>query len=125
MSPTFTDRELDVMAVLWERGSATVREVQEQLEPDLAYTTVLTILRTLEAKGHVRHEPEGRAHRYHATVARDAAGASALRRLVSKVFEGSPEALLTQLVSDEELSEEDLRRLRRLLDERLGGEVRR
>lgn len=123
MSPTFTDRELDIMAVLWERGSATVREVQERLEPDLAYTTVLTILRTLEAKGHVRHEPEGRAHRYHATVERDAAGASALRRLVSKVFEGSPEALLTQLVADEELSEEDLRRLRRTLDERLGKEA--
>ncbi|UCC85238.1 MAG: BlaI/MecI/CopY family transcriptional regulator [Gemmatimonadota bacterium] len=123
MSPTFTDRELDVMAVLWECGSATVREVQERLEPDLAYTTVLTILRTLEAKGHVRHEPEGRAHRYYATVERDAAGASALRRLVSKVFEGSPEALLTQLVSNEELSDEDLRRLRRLLDERLGKEA--
>lgn len=123
MSPTFTDRELDVMAVLWECGSATVREVQERLEPDLAYTTVLTVLRTLEAKGHVAHELEGRAHRYHATVARDAAGASALRRLVSKVFEGSPEALLTQLVSDEELSEEDLRRLRRTLDERLGEEA--
>jgi BlaI family penicillinase repressor len=125
MSPTFTDRELDVMAVLWECGSATVREVQERLEPDLAYTTVLTVLRTLEAKGHVAHELEGRAHRYHATVARDAAGASALRRLVSKVFEGSPEALLTQLVSDEELSEEDLRRLRRTLDERLGEEAER
>ncbi|NIN73384.1 MAG: BlaI/MecI/CopY family transcriptional regulator [Gemmatimonadetes bacterium] len=123
MSPTFTDRELDVMAVLWERGSATVREVQERLEPDLAYTTVLTVLRTLEAKGHVRHEPQGRAHRYFATVERDAAGASALRRLVSRVFEGSPEALLTQLVSDEELSEEELRRLRRTLDARLGEEA--
>jgi len=125
MNPTFTDRELDVMAVLWEHGPATVREVQERLEPDLAYTTVLTVLRTLEAKGHVRHEPEGRAHRYHPMVARDTAGASALRRLVSKVFEGSPEALLTQLVADEQLSEEELRSLRRLLDERLGKEAER
>jgi predicted transcriptional regulator len=119
MSVSFTDRELDVMAVLWEVGSATVRDVQERLEPDLAYTTVLTILRTLEAKGHVRHEPEGRAHRYFPVVARDEAGSTALRQLLSKVFSGSPEALMTQLVSDRSLTEEDLRRLRRLLDERL------
>jgi predicted transcriptional regulator len=119
MATPFTDRELDVMAVLWELGSATVREVQNRLEPDLAYTTVLTILRTLEAKGHVRHEPEGRAHRYHPTVRRNEAGASALRRLVKKVFSGSPAALLTQIVSDHDLSEQELLRLRRLLDERL------
>lgn len=125
MPPSFTDRELDVMAVLWELGSATVRQVQQRLEPDLAYTTVLTILRVLEAKGHVRHEPDGRAYRYLPTVARDEAGASAIRRLVSKVFRGSPEALLTQLVSDERLSDEDLLRLRQLLDERLREEEER
>ncbi len=122
MSPHFTDRELDLMAVLWEMGSATVRQVQERLEPDLAYTTVLTILRVLEAKGHVRHEPDGRAHRYLPTVAQDEAKASALRRLLAKVFSGSPEALLTQLVADDNLSDEELHRLRRLLDERLDGE---
>jgi predicted transcriptional regulator len=122
MPASFTDRELDVMSVLWQLGSATVRQVQEALEPDLAYTTVLTILRVLEGKGHVRHEPDGRAHRYIPTVARDEAGASALQRLVSKVFSGSPEALLTQLVADEGLSEEDLLRLRKLLDERLSEE---
>ncbi len=122
MATSFTDRELDIMAVLWQRGSATVREVREQLEPDLAYTTVLTILRTLEAKGHVRHESEGRAHRYFPVVARDEAGTTALRQLVSKLFSGSPEALLTHLVADGSLSDEDLRRMRRLLDERLEGE---
>ena len=122
MSPHFTDRELDVMAVLWELGSATVRQVQARLEPDLAYTTVLTILRVLESKGHVRHEPDGRAHRYLPTVAQEEAKASALRRLLAKVFSGSPEALLTQLVSDDNLSDEELHRLRRLLDDRLDGE---
>jgi BlaI family transcriptional regulator, penicillinase repressor len=122
MGASFTGRELDIMAVLWETGSATVREVQEGLEPDLAYTTVLTILRTLEAKGHLRHEPEGRAHRYYPVVKRDEAGATALRQLVSKIFAGSPEALLTQLVSDDDLSGRDLLRLRELLDERLREE---
>lgn len=119
MSVAFTDRELDVMSVLWDLDSATVAEVREQLADDLAYTTVLTVLRTLEQKGHVGHTGEGRAHRYHPLVKRDAAGRSALRRLVDKVFDGSPEMLLTNLVSDKNLSDEELRRLRRLLQDRL------
>jgi len=115
----FTDRELDVMNVLWDAGSATVADVRERLSDDLAYTTVLTVLRTLDQKGYVAHIGEGRAHRYRPLVKRAAAGRSALRRLVEKVFDGSPELLLTQLVSDKNLSDEELRRLRKLLAERL------
>ncbi len=122
MDVLFTDRELDIMGVLWDLGSATVAEVQERLADDLAYTTVLTILRTLEEKGHVRHEEEGRAYRYIPTVDREAAGRSALRRLVRKVFKGSPELLLTQLVSERGLSGDQLERMRRLLEERAGEE---
>jgi predicted transcriptional regulator len=124
MEIQFTDRELDVMGVLWERGAATVAEVQEALPDELAYTTVLTVLRTLEEKGHVGHEEAGRAYRYHALVDREAAGRSAVGRLVRKVFRGSPELLLTELVSDRKLSAEQLRRLRRLLEERLEEEGR-
>ncbi len=119
MEISFTDRELDIMGVLWDRGPATVAEVREALEDELAYTTVLTVLRVLEDKGHVRHEEEGRAHRYHPLVERQAAGKSALRRLTRKLFKGSPELLLTHLVSDRKLSEEEIRRMRTLLDERL------
>ena len=115
----FTDRELDVMSVLWDAGSATVAQVRERLSDDLAYTTVLTVLRTLKQKGYVGHTGEGRAHRYRPLVQRAAAGRSALRRLVDKVFDGSPELLLTQLVSDRNLGDEELRRLRKLLAERL------
>jgi BlaI family transcriptional regulator, penicillinase repressor len=121
MEVTFTERELDVMAVLWERGSATVAEVRGEIEDPLAYTTVLTMLRILEEKGFVAHEDEGRAHRYYPLVARAEAGESALGRLVRKVFQGSPELLLTQLVSDRSLGEAELRRMRALLDRRLGG----
>lgn len=122
--PSFTDRELDVMAVLWERGRATVAEVQERLADELAYTTVLTVLRTLEEKGYAGHEEgEGRAYRYHATVDREEAGASALTRLVGKVFGGSPELLLTHLVSQRGLTTEQLERMRRLLDDRLEEET--
>ena len=119
MEISFTDRELDVMGVLWDRGSATVAEVRGALADDLAYTTVLTILRILEEKGYVRHEEEGRAHRYFPLVEREAAGDSALQRLLGKLFRGSPELLLTHLVSDRALREDELRRMRALLDERL------
>jgi len=119
MDVTFTERELDVMAILWELGSATVTEVRDRLDDELAYTTVLTVLRTLEAKGYVGHREEGKAHRYMPLVARNAAGQSALRRLTEKVFAGSPELLLTQLVSGRRLSPEELKRMRQLLDQRL------
>ena len=121
MAIALTDRELDVMSVLWERGSGTVAEVRAALHDELAYTTVLTVLRILEAKGHVRHEGEGRAHRYYALVAERVARQGAVRQLIDRFFSGSPELLLTQLVGDRVLSRADLRRLRRLLDARIKG----
>lgn len=115
----FTDRELDVMNVLWEIGPATVQEVRERLADPLAYTTVLTVLRILEEKGHVRHHEEGRAYRYEPLVERSQAAQSALGRLIRGVYRGSPELLMTHLVSDRGLSEKDLHRMRKLLDDRL------
>ena len=114
-----SDRELDVMAVLWTRGSGTVPEVRAALADRLAYTTVLTVLRTLEEKGFVGHTEEGKAHRYRPLVDRERAGRSALKRMLDKLFAGSPELLLTQLVSDRRLSRDELRRLRKVLNERL------
>ena len=124
MRVSFTDRELDVMAVLWTRGSATVTEVRERLPDDLAYTTVLSVLRTLEEKGHVGHRGEGKAHRYFPLVERRVAGRSALARLIDTVFNGSPELLLTQLVSDRNLTDDQIKNLRRLMDARLKGDKR-
>ncbi len=80
---------------------------------------MLTVLRTLEEKGHVAHEALGKAYRYYPLVERQAAGRSALRRLVDKLFGGSPELLLTHLVSERGISRRELRRMRKLLDERL------
>src|SRR6476659_2993911 len=124
MRISFTDRELDVMAVIWYRGSAAVAEVRESLSDDLAYTTVLSVLRTVEEKGHVGHRGEGKAHRYFPLVERRVAGRSALARLIESVFNGSPELLLTQLVSDRDLSEDQIKKLRRLMDARLRGDKR-
>lgn len=117
-----TAREMDVMSVLWDLGSATVAEVNERLEDDLAYNTVLTILRILESKGLVGYTKDGRAHRYHPLLGREEAGRSVLGRLRDKVFSGSAELLVAQLVSDEQLSPAAVRRLRKLLDQRLERE---
>lgn len=121
MQVRLTDRELDIMAVLWDRGSGTVAEVRAALADALAYTTVLTVLQTLEDKGFVAHVEEGKAHRYRPLVAREVAERSAVDRLVSSLFGGSPELLLTHLVNERGLSPAELKRLRRLLDARLKG----
>lgn len=109
------DRELDVMGVLWEIGSGTVTEVRDQLPAELAYTTVLTILRNLEEKGFVTHEVEGRAHRYSPRIERQAARRSAIGRVVDKLFHGSVEQLVVHLVRERNLTADDLRRIRRTL----------
>ena len=119
---SFTPRELDVMSILWRAGSGTVSEVREGLGEDLAYTSVLSALQTLEEKGFVRHESEGRAYRYHPTVAPENAGRSALARIREAVFQGSAELMFAQLVSDRRLKREELERMRRLLAERLEEE---
>jgi predicted transcriptional regulator len=111
------DREAEFMEVLWKLGPSTVAEVRKELPDRLAYTTVLTILRNLEAKGYVGHDADGRAHRYAATVARDAARNSALKDLAAKFFGGSTELLMTHLVSDRNLSEAGVKRVRKLLDQ--------
>jgi predicted transcriptional regulator len=108
----FGDRELDIMGALWELGSGTVADVRERLPVDLAYTTVLTILRNLEAKGFVKHTVEGKAHRYFPRVAQRTARRNALAHMLDKLFHGSPEQLIAQLVEDEKISVADLRRLR-------------
>jgi predicted transcriptional regulator len=115
---TLTDREAEFMEVLWERGPSTVAEVREQLSDDLAYTTVLTILRNLEGKGYVGPSKDGRAHRYAPLVARDAARRSALRDLSAKLFKGSTELLMTHLVADQKLSDAEIKRIRSLLNQR-------
>jgi predicted transcriptional regulator len=118
MQVRFTPRELDIMGVLWSRGPSTVAEVQAALEDDLAYTTVLTMLKIMEAKGYVSRRREGRADRYTPEVARETAGQSALGRITEHLFGGSPEELLVYLV-ESDVDADQLRRMRDLLDRRI------
>jgi BlaI family transcriptional regulator, penicillinase repressor len=120
------DRELEVMTWLWANGSGTVTEVKDGLDDPLAYTTVLTILRNLEAKGFLRRQDEGRAHRYFPRVQQKAARRRAIRRLIDTLFLGSPEALLSHLVDEHDLSAAELRRIaKRLADQskKSGGDA--
>lgn len=122
MRIVLSERQLEIMQVLWERGSATVGEVKDALSDAMAYTTVLTMLRRLEQKGYVTRQEAGRAHRYFPAVESGQARASALKRLTRGLFEGSPELLVAQLVSQEKLSTAQLHRIREIIDELLPEE---
>jgi predicted transcriptional regulator len=119
VSVTLTPRELEIIEILWKNGSGTVAEVRNQMSDHVAYTTVLSLLRTMQQKGYVKHIAEGRAHRFIPRLRREAVRRSAVSQLVDAVFGGSPELALTQLVSHQRLSHAELRRIRDLIDKRL------
>lgn len=115
-SLVLTDHELRLMEVLWQHGRGTVADVVAALAPPpLAYSTVLTTLRTLEQKGYVAHEEDGRAFVYHPLVARDDAAKSATRHLLDRFFGSSPGALAVTLLDDTPLSNEDVANIQRIL----------
>jgi predicted transcriptional regulator len=114
-----TEAEQRLMDILWTLESATVAEIAEALPKklDLAYNTVLTIMRILEDKGYVRHTKpkEGRAFIYRPVVSREQASRSALHHLLGRFFGNSAEALVLNLIEDETLNEKELARIRKLL----------
>jgi predicted transcriptional regulator len=105
------EREAQLMEVLWDCGPSTVSEVQEQLRDTPAYTTILTMLRKLEAKGYIDHSEDGRAHRYHALIERTAAQQGALDTLITRLFKGSADALLLHMVSKERISAKQVEKI--------------
>jgi predicted transcriptional regulator len=121
--PELSPSELEVLKVLWEGGPATVREVMNDLREsgrELAYTTVLTFLSRLEAKGCVASDRSGVAYVYRSVVSRDHVTRSRLRGLVDQLFDGAAGPLVLQLVRQERLSASEVNELQRLVD-RLGG----
>jgi len=118
MADQLTDREAEIMRVLWERGPSSVAEVRTALKSALAYTTVQTMLRILESKGFAAHEEQGRQHFFYPLIEEGAARKKAVKHLLTKLFRGSSELLFTQLVSDQKLSPEQIRRMRKLLSEK-------
>ena len=118
-SAILTDGELRLMRVLWERRSASVSDVRAALPPAHrpAYNTVLTELGILERKGYVRHTKNGRAFVYQPVVNRERARRSAVRRLVSQLFDGSPGSLAVSILEHEQVDEAEIASIRRLLDQ--------
>jgi predicted transcriptional regulator len=120
-SATLTEAELRVMDVLWRKGSGTVQQVLDWLSSSLAYNSVLTTIRILEKKGHVKHVKNGRAHIYIPIMGREEATRSEIRHLVSRFFRNSHEALLLNILQDEQIDAAQLKRLREMLDQHDAG----
>ena len=115
-SITLTEAELPIMEIIWTKGSAGVTDVVAGLpDSQVAYNTVLTTLRILERKGYVRHTKEGRAFVYHPVVERGEASRKAVRNLMKRFFQDSPELLILNVLEDEQLDQKELDRLKKLI----------
>ena|ERR1700761_2189148 len=113
-SNTLTEAELRLMRILWRRGESAVNDLVTDLadsEP-LAYNSVLTTIRILEQKGYVTHRQEGRAFVYSPTIAEHEASRSEVRHVLGRFFGNSREQLLLSLLGDEDLSPDELQRLK-------------
>jgi predicted transcriptional regulator len=118
-SPTLTEAELRLMNVLWQHGPSSVGDVVQKLPKrrPVAYSTVLTTLRILEEKGYVRHSKDGRAFVYHPLIGPGEARRSAVRFVVSRFFENSPELLVLNILEHEKIDAAELKRLKKLISE--------
>ena len=117
-SATLTETELRIMEVLWQKGTGTVQQVQEALpgKPELAYNSVLTIIRILEKKGYVGHAKDGRAHVYTPLIAREDARRSEVSHLVSRFFKNSHEQLVLNILEERGVDRDELDRLKAMLE---------
>jgi BlaI family transcriptional regulator, penicillinase repressor len=115
-SATLTEAELRIMDVLWRKGSGTVQQVLDWLPSTLAYNSVLTTIRILEKKGHLKHVKDGRAHIYEPIIGRQEATRSEIRHLVGRFFRNSHEALVLNILQDVALDAGKLKRLREMLE---------
>ena len=114
---TLTDQELEIMKIVWRRETATVRDVYEELleRRKIAYTTVMTVMRTLEQKGHLKSSQDERAYVYGPTRPKNQVIKGMVREFVDRVFNGSAERLVAHLLEDRSLSESDLREITRMI----------
>ena len=114
------DLQLEIMKTLWDRGSASVATVHEAVaaERGLAYTTVATMLRKMEARGLVKHRLDGRSFAYQALIPADAVSRGMASHLLDRLFEGSLADMVRHLLTTREVSRQELSKLERLIAER-------
>lgn len=113
-SEILTEREAQIMDVLWRLGKATAEQVREGLGDRPHDSTVRTLLRVLEAKGQVKHEVKGKAYVYRAALAKDRAQRHALRNVLTRFFGGSAEDLVLRLIEDEQITPTQIEEIRRV-----------
>jgi predicted transcriptional regulator len=115
--PVLTDQELEIMKVIWELGAATVRDVYEALldRRKIAYTTVMTMMKILEQKGHLRRKLDDRAYVYQPTRPKQQVVRGMVREFVDRVFNGSAQPLLLHLLEDQNLTPKDLDEIARMI----------
>jgi predicted transcriptional regulator len=111
-----TPLELEIMQVLWEKGASNVQTVQQQLERDLAYTSVQTMLNVLLRKGKVKRKLTDKAYFYRPVVSRSQVVSQTIEDLINRLFGGSAENLVMSMVETEHLSAEELSRLNSLIE---------
>jgi BlaI family penicillinase repressor len=118
-SATLTPQELEIMKVVWQKREATVRDVYETLldRRKVAYTTVMTMMKILEAKGHLRRRREEKAYVYRPTRREGVVMRSMVREFINRVFNGSAQPLLVHLLKDRRLTEQEIEELARLIKE--------
>lgn len=117
-----TPLETQIMQVLWDLGPATVQDVQTRLDTGLAYTTVQTMLNVLHRKGRVKRSLEGKAYRYQAVLSREKAISQSIGELVDRMFGGSVDALLMNLLKQRQIDRNQLEKLNSIIEERLRQE---
>lgn len=112
-----TETELELMTLLWKLGEGTVSDVLQQLpkERELAYTSVSTILRILEQKGFLKTRKEGRGHVYTPQIKKSDYEIKTVKHVVERVFDGTPMALVRQLLDTTQLNEDDIKELKKLI----------
>ncbi len=110
-----------VLEIVWQRGEASVHDVRKQLgrnKKKLAYTTVLTVMQKLEKVGWLEHRSAGKSYIYTPTTSREEAGAGSVRQFLKRVFEGDAVAMFQHLIRESDLSDQDLRELRKMIEEK-------
>ena len=119
-TPTLTEAELRVMKIVWDSGEASVNDVLSALpaHSKLAYNTVLTTMRILERKGYLKHIKEGRAFVYRPLIDQAGARRKAVQHMVRSFFDNSPEALMLSIMKDEQITAEELQRLKNMIEEK-------
>lgn len=112
-------RQLAIMRVLWDRGEATVAEVQSGLdvERSLAYSTVATVMTRMEQKGLIRHRVDGRVYYYQPAVSEEGVGESMVGELVERIFAGKPSELVNHLLDSEHVDARELERIKELVQQ--------